>query len=213
MGRFFELVMKYPLYIFGGVVALLLLFWYMGSGGSSAQQGSVILQTGPSDTAVAANAMVEAERIKAAAAGNIAQQQAATYDKYFSTNKEIAEIDSGRQTTLASIITGATTSQTQIQANTMTELATIQKDKELSMADKEAALAQANINAANNLAQLQANQAANELNAKTSLSGNWWVAMNPATMAALWGGGPSTVVNAHFDQGSLLAPSGASGNA
>jgi hypothetical protein len=144
MERFIDIVKRYPLLIAGAVVALILIIWYMSSGGTTANTIAVI---GPSDTTVAANAAIESERIKANAtahAGQIAVElagiDAGVAESTLSTSRAISEIQAARdvdlvkasgvtQVNLATIVTGASTAQAQISADALRDLATIEKNR------------------------------------------------------------------------------------
>jgi hypothetical protein len=222
MDRFFEILKRHPLWILGAVVALVLIFWFAGRGGSSSQP--VIVSTGPSDMTVAQNAETERARIAAqqqGAAGVVATElakiQADAYTQFLSTSRDVADIQSDRdvqiagiagntQTSLASIITGAQTTQTQIAANTATDLANIDKAKSESLANINASLekekiagqlASAQTAAAASASAVQAQEATKqlELNIKQNLSGYAGVMFNPSNWAALWSEAPNSVTN------------------
>lgn len=202
MERFIDLIKRYPLWILGGVVALVLIFWYAGSGGDNSQP--VIVSTGPSDMTVAQNAETERVRLALQAQGaagvvstELARIQADAYTQFLGTSRDIAEIEGNTQTSLASIITGATTSQTQIYADTTRELAEIDKSKAIDLTNIGAALEKDKIKAASDAA-YQANYAAITINAannyhelikmdkQISFSGNAFIYNSPENMASVW---------------------------
>lgn len=64
--RFLHIAAKYPLYIAGGVLATVILIWFLSRGsGNSNQVSGGIVAYGPSDTVVVANAQIEQARINA----------------------------------------------------------------------------------------------------------------------------------------------------
>lgn len=238
--RFVSLITRYPLWIFGGVMAVVLLVWF--SSGSSGSNGSpTIVSVGPSDQTVAANAMIEATRLenqRAGAAGVIAKElaeiQADSYALFLGTSRDIREIDAeqavsltqiasttainlaasdySKQTTLASIITGAQTQQTQIMAGAATDLATIDKSRQTDLANIGAALEReriagnnaAAVAAANSMVTIEQIKGQNEqalFAAKANASQQWWPYPNVLESMLGTPGTGDNVTNVQVGQG------------
>lgn len=167
MERFMDLVRKYPLWIAGAVLAVVLLIWLSSRDTASGPQVSAITSFGPSDASVNANAQVQIAQMGYVAQGaanaaalegmaieaDVAKYKygldAASYDKMLDTTRSITEKDADTalamatgqfksNENIATIVTNAQTQQSQIGANAATSLAEIQKNS---------ALAQANTNA------------------------------------------------------------------
>lgn len=118
MERFIDIVKRYPLWIAGGVVALIFVFW-LSSRGSGGESVPTITSFGPSDASVNANAQVqiaqmgfnaqgasnaaalEAMAIQADVAKYTAGLDAASYEAALATSKAINEIEAGRDMTIA----------------------------------------------------------------------------------------------------------------
>lgn len=71
--KFGEIFAKYPWYIAGGVIGVVIVIWLLSRGSGSTVQPGGIVAYGPSDTQIAAGAAVEAARIEANAATAQAQ--------------------------------------------------------------------------------------------------------------------------------------------
>jgi len=211
--RFIDLVTKYPLWIFGGVAAVVLLIWF--SSGSSSSGTPTIVSVGPSDQTVAANAMIEATRLENQRAGaanvaavELAGIQADSYALFLGTSRDIREIDadaavslanvnSDMNTSLASIVTGAQTTQTGLIVEGTKDLATIDKGRQIDLANISAALRKeeiaganaASVAAANAAVTIEQIRASNEqsITAQKLNSASWWWLPNQDTLAAAVG--------------------------
>jgi hypothetical protein len=156
--RFVDLVARYPLWIFGGVVAVVLLIWFSSSGSSSEGGLPTVVSVGPSDQTIAANAMIEATRLenqrvgaKAVADQELAKIQADSYKVMLATSREIREIDAEAAVSLANVDASKASSLATIGANAQTTIAGIVTSSQNTQAGIAA-------NAATSIAQIQANQ-------------------------------------------------------
>lgn len=159
MDRFFEIVKKYPLWIFGGVVVFVLIFWYAGrdTGGASASQ---IVSLAPDPESVRANASVQiaqmtynrdAQRDQAAielakiAAGAsdsadaranetaraLATTQAGAYMFGLSTSKEITETNANAAVAIAGKQADTAVTITGINARTADVIARVEANRDV----------------------------------------------------------------------------------
>ncbi len=230
MERFMSLLKRYPLPIAGAVLAVVIVVWYLSSDSeASGDSVSRITSFGPDPTSVMANRDVNIaeKQMNAAAAANAAALEgleiqgkysvalagidAVSYERTLNTTKSISEIEAARdvdlvkaggaaQATIAGIVTGAQTQQTQIvtgasvqqsqiNANAATSLATISAD--LQRARDAAAAETARINAGANvyIAQMQESTEARRIDATREF------ALFPGITDAIWGIQPPDTTN------------------
>jgi hypothetical protein len=157
MERFISLVKRYPIPIAGAVLLVVIAVWYLSGDDETGDSVSRITSYGPDPYSVMANRDVNiAEKeMNAAAARNAAMLDAleiqgkysvqlaaidgVNYERALNTSRSISEIEANRDVSLvktggeatvnlATVVTGAATSQAQIAANTTTSIAQIGAD-------------------------------------------------------------------------------------
>lgn len=235
MDRFIAFFKAHPLWIIGGVVAVIV-FWYIASRGSSEAPAYGVMRTGPTDAQVAGTTAENIARIQANAvtvqgqnAIELAKVDSVNVLAALSTSKQISEVQADRDVNLATIVGKTQTDLLNIQADTtevvaglqtnlMRDLAGIDFDKFKYGADIAKAVSESE--AAAKIEQAKYGYLANRENIdsqermqsqKIMEGSNWYYFTNPANMAALWG---QPVSNTNITNNGQMAGNGATaGNA
>lgn len=204
MDRFLSFFKAHPLWIIGGVVAVIV-FWYIaGRSGSSAPSYGV-MRAGPTDAQVAGNTAESIARIQANAV-TVQGQNAIELAKVESVNvlaalgasKDITETQANRDISIAGIMGKTSTDNLKIQADATTAVAGLQATLGTHLANIDwekfklgstlaAAASDKAAQAAVDVARINADNDQATLQKKLNASFNWEMWMIPGNMSALWG--------------------------
>lgn len=211
MDRFISFFKAHPLWIIGGVVAVVV-FWYIAGRSGSDAPAYGVMRTGPTDAQVAGNTAESIARIQANAvtvqgqnAIELAKVDSVNVLAALSTSKQISEVQADRDIGIAGIIGKTQTDMLNIQADTTEVVAGLQSnltrdlanidfskfkygaDIAKSVSETQAAAQIETAKAGVAAAQIKADSEYSQLLKKVEEGSNWYYWAIPGNSAALWG--------------------------